>query len=56
MMAHEHFAETIGGLRCEVLVLVPHFKPYVCKAPLFLSNESEHSLYKGKNLLVLYTG
>jgi hypothetical protein len=57
MIPHEHFVETIGGLRCKVLVLVPQkMRNLMCKAPLFLSNESEHYLYKGKNLLVLYTG
>jgi hypothetical protein len=30
MMPHEHFAETIEGLRCKVLVLVPpNEEPYV---------------------------
>jgi hypothetical protein len=52
MMPHEHFAETIGGLRCKVLVLGPQkMSNLICKAPLFLSNELEHYLHKGKNLL-----
>lgn len=46
-MPHEHFAETIGGLRCKVLVLVPHLKMrnLMCVRLLFSSEMNQSTSF-----------